>query len=93
MLASPDSVRTWRFVSSSLAKKKSCLSRAANRRWYAKAAMGRSAVNILARRVARRAWESQRSLHKSTVSEQAAGTGLARPDAQVSKASAFSGLK
>ena len=45
--------------------------------------MGRTAASVLARRVARRAWESQRSVHKSAVSEQASGTGLARPDAKV----------
>ena len=45
--------------------------------------MGRTAASVLARRVARKAWESQRSVHKSAVSEQASSTGLGRPDAQV----------
>lgn len=45
--------------------------------------MGRTAVNVLARRVARKAWASQRHFSKTAVSEQASGTGLPRPDAQV----------
>jgi hypothetical protein len=40
-------------------------------------------VNVLARRVARKAWASQRHFSKTAVSEQASGTGLPRPDAQV----------
>lgn len=47
--------------------------------------MGRTAANLLARRVARKAWQSQRTFSKSAVSEQASGAGLARPDAQVSQ--------
>ena len=45
--------------------------------------MGRSAANVLARRVARSGIQSQRAFSKTAVSEQAAGTGLGRPDAQV----------
>ncbi len=45
--------------------------------------MGRIAVNVLARRVARRAWTTQRHFSKTAVSEQASGTGLSRTDAQV----------
>lgn len=74
---------TCRFVSSSLAKNKLASLALQIGARYAKAAMGRTAASILARRVARRAWESQRSVHKSAVTEQASGTGLARPDAQV----------
>ena len=49
----------------------------------AHSSMGRSAANVLARRVARSGIQSQRAFSKTAVSEQAAGTGLGRPDAQV----------